>query len=280
MSPLRFIPASPHTVITDIASPELSLRQVAEKHGTSLEALTLWLSRDDTQAQISAVNELHAFVARTAAIAFSRRAVAAISTAIDEATALLDITPRPTREEIAAERESPRINAAARPASNRTPNAPNPSSTIHPTSLRRPHSPLALLEFRRRLSDSIRIGGTALLRMTRFSPGLPARGREEPKPAPQRAAASASQPAQPAPAAPSPTRHATTPHNSAPVADAPERHPAAQPSRDVIHIPTATIPPHVSPVPTTIEHTPHAISPTARPRAPAASLLAAAGRAS
>ena len=46
-------PAAAAQVIDDLANPDLSLRDIAQEHGASLESLTLWLARPEIDERIA-----------------------------------------------------------------------------------------------------------------------------------------------------------------------------------------------------------------------------------
>lgn len=133
-------PEVAHAVFTDIADPDLSLRQVAQRHNTTLPALSAWLTTDEARAHFTNLSEAAAARTRTLADTQMVGAVAVASTVLHEAHALLRTGPRP------------------------------PDPAAHPELS--PDEILRAFEARRRLCESARRASNHMLRLARYRPDL------------------------------------------------------------------------------------------------------------
>ncbi|CAG1007674.1 hypothetical protein PHYC_03463 [Phycisphaerales bacterium] len=154
-------------VLDDLTNPANSLRDTAALHNTSLNALSLWITSPEVQARLLQQGSAAASITRLLAANHTHDALAAIVTATRESTALLNAAPRPDPAAVAAAYQAQSASEPALP----TDAGPEASSPKVGVGSPIPHSslpPLSLLEFRRRLVESLRKNSNLIFRLTRF----------------------------------------------------------------------------------------------------------------
>jgi hypothetical protein len=80
-------------LLTDLADPDLSLRNLADAHGTTLDALTLFLAREDIAERIAAIEHLAARRARLIAATSLSAVAAALARIVEETDAEIAHVP-------------------------------------------------------------------------------------------------------------------------------------------------------------------------------------------
>ncbi len=208
-------------VIESLCSADLSFRQVALANGTTVEALSAWIAREDIQQRLTGIACGAAEHARLVAALHVSTAVGAAKFAMEQARELL--------------KAAPPLDSAA----------PKPAESASPAARASSHRPLLTqFEFRRRLCETSRLSAGVMLRIAKFNPVIAApRGLPEPRqaspstsvppsasptpraPAPQPAAARAdfanSSPADPQSAPAHVNSHSTRVTSDAPTASGP-----------------------------------------------------------